>query len=535
MSTIDLNVAPLNRVEGDLDVRVIIEDGVVTDAWTQAMMFRGFETILRGKDIRAGLIMTPRICGICGGSHLYKSAYALDTAMGSHVPYNATLVRNIAQACETLQSIPRYFYALFAVDLANKKYSSSPMYDEACARFAAFTGSSYQPGVVLSQKPVEVYAIFGGQWPHSSFMCPGGIMGAPTLDSVSRSFAILNHWKRTWLEGQWLGCTVERWSQNKTWEDVLAWLDEKEEHANSDCGFFIRYALDIGLDGYGAGHGDFIATGTYFSPTLYDHPTIAGRNDALIARSGVLVDGAYHEFDQANVFEDVAHSFYNGDDHVHPFDGTQNAIDPEKGKAQGKYSFGKAPRYSIGPNGNKPLEAGPLARMMVAGQKATAPHQHEDPLVADIVAKKGVSVFTRQFARMHEAAYLIESVLGWLGQIDLAESFCDTPVDPVSARGYGATEAARGALQDWIVIENGKIANYNVITPSTWNISPRDKDGVRGPMEEAFVGAPVADIHDPVELGHVARSFDSCIVCQVHAYDGKTGREMSQFVINKMV
>ena len=96
MTSMDLHVSPLGRVEGDLDVRVTIEDGVVTSAWTEAAMFRGFEIILRGKDPQAGLIVCPRICGICGGSHLYKSAYALDTAWKTHMPDNATLVRNIA-------------------------------------------------------------------------------------------------------------------------------------------------------------------------------------------------------------------------------------------------------------------------------------------------------------------------------------------------------------------------------------------------------------------------------------------------------
>ena len=185
-TTLDLFVSPLGRVEGDLDVRVTIEDGVVTSAWTEASMFRGFEIILQGKDPQAGLVVTPRICGICGGSHLYKSAYALDTAWRTHVPQNATLVRNICQAAETLQSIPRYFYALFAIDLTNKIYAKSKLYAESVRRFAPYVGTSYQPGVVLSAKPVEVYAIFGGQWPHSSFMVPGGVMCAPTMADVTR-------------------------------------------------------------------------------------------------------------------------------------------------------------------------------------------------------------------------------------------------------------------------------------------------------------------------------------------------------------
>ena len=110
--------------------KVAITDGVVTDAWTEAAMFRGFEIILRGKDPQAGLIMTPRICGICGGSHLYKACYALDTAWATYVPPNATRVRNIAQACETLQSIPRWFYAIMGPDLTAAQYADKPLYEE---------------------------------------------------------------------------------------------------------------------------------------------------------------------------------------------------------------------------------------------------------------------------------------------------------------------------------------------------------------------------------------------------------------------
>jgi hydrogenase large subunit len=138
-------------------------------------------------------------------------------------------------------------------------------------------------------------------------------------------------------------------------------------------------------------------------------------------------------------------------------------------------------------------------------------------------------------ARMHEAPKYFKLVMDWLGKLDLGGSFYTEPVDPVSARGYGATEAARGSLQDWIVIEDSKIANYNVITPSGWNIGPRDADAQHGPIEKALIGTPVFDVHDPVELGHVTRSFDACIVCTVHAYDGKTGKELSSFVINDMI
>ena len=147
MSTIkELNISPVGRVEGDLDVKVYMENGVVTRAHTQAAMFRGFEKIMEGKDPQSGLIVTPRICGICGGSHLYCASSALDTAWKTQLPPNALLLRAIGQATETIQSIPRWFYAIFATDLANKKFANKPLY----------VGKALAEGRARLEDPVEV-------------------------------------------------------------------------------------------------------------------------------------------------------------------------------------------------------------------------------------------------------------------------------------------------------------------------------------------------------------------------------------------
>ncbi|MEM8961738.1 MAG: nickel-dependent hydrogenase large subunit [Acidobacteriota bacterium] len=529
-----MRISPLGRVEGDLDLRITLEDGVVTSAWTEASMFRGFEIILRGKDPQAGLIVTPRICGICGGSHLYKAAYALDTAWRTHMPHNATLVRNIAQACETLQSIPRWFYALFAVDLTNKNYAGLPEYDEVVRRFAPFVGTGYEKGVTLSGKPVEVYAIFGGQWPHSSFMIPGGVMCAPNLADVTRAIAILDYWKREWLEKEWLGCSIERWMENKTWNDVLAWADENDAQRNSDCGLFLRFAQAAGLDKYGQGCGAFLATGTYFDPELYEHPTIDGRNDALINRAGIYDGSEYHDFDHLNVREDTAHSFFKGERYLHPWFGETDPIDPADGHKQNKYSWAKSPRYEVPGRGPLPLEAGPLARQVIAGRSDAADHQDYDPLFLDAINTVGPNVMVRVMARMHEACKYYKLTRGWLDELDLHGRFYTKPDELKEGKGFGATEAARGSLSDWIVISDGKIENYQVVTPTAWNIGPRDRTGTLGPMEQSFVGSEIKDPTDPVEMGHVARSYDSCLVCTVHVYDGKSGRELSRFNIGEL-
>ena len=91
-------------------------------------------------------------------------------------------------------------------------------------------------------------------------------------------------------------------------------------------------------------------------------------------------------------------------------------------------------------------------------------------------------------------------------------------------RGWGATEAIRGALCHWIEVQGGKIKNYQIVAPTTWNVGPRARDGERGPIEQSLIGTPIADPADPVEVGHVCRSYDSCLVCTVHAHDARTGR-----------
>lgn len=204
-------------------------------------------------------------------------------------------------------------------------------------------------------------------------------------------------------------------------------------------------------------------------------------------------------------------------------------IDPEEGRKQGKYTWAKSPRYEVPGKGFVPLEVGPLARQMMAARPDAAAHQDFDPLIKNVIDQLGPSVMTRVLARVHEAPKYYKQCRQWLNELDLHEDFYAKPAEPSSGKGFGSTEAARGALSDWIVIENGKIANYQVITPTAWNIGPRDGNDVVGPMEKCFIGAPVENPDFPVELAQVAHSFDSCLVCTVHAYDGKTGREIAKF------
>ncbi|MBL4762873.1 MAG: nickel-dependent hydrogenase large subunit [Gammaproteobacteria bacterium] len=522
-----LDISPVGRVEGDLDIRVDIEDGVVVNAWTSAELFRGFEIILRDKDPQAGLVVTPRACGICGASHLTCAAWALDTAWGTEVPRNAIIARNLGQLAESMQSVPRHHYGLFMIDMVNKNYKNSPFYEEAVKRWAPFTGTNYEIGIGISGKPVEIYALLGGQWPHSSFMVPGGVMCAPTLTDVTRSWSILEHLRTNWIEPIWLGCSLERYEEIKTYDDFMAWLDEKPEHANSDLGMMWRMGCDTGLDKYGKGLEKFISWGYLPHEEKYNHPTIENRNGAVQMPSGVF-DGAsdiHRVMNQALTREDVTHAWYDEGAPAHPFDRTTTPTDNLEQDFAGKYTWSTAALHAQYGH----LEAGPLARELVYGGTHMEEWQHSDPLVLDMYKNMGgANVLLRHFARMHEVRSIYRQMERCLRELRLNEPFYIKPKEQ-DGKGWGATEAIRGALCHWIEVEGGKIKNYQIVAPTTWNVGPRSAEEERGPIEEALIGTPIADVSDPVEVGHVARSYDSCLVCTVHAHDAKTGKELARF------
>lgn len=500
LTRVKVNVSPLNRVEGDLEVKVILENNQVVQANASATMFRGIEMILRGKSPLDPLVITPRICGICGQAHLRAAVHALESAYKAPVPKNATLIRNICQATENVQSHATWFYALFAIDFVNEKYSNSPFYEEVVKRFAPFSGTSYVQAVKLRKRLLEVNAIFAGQWPHSSFMIPGGITGSPYLTDITKTIAIIKEFQ-SFLEKVVIGCSIERWLQISTLKDLDEWLHEREEHKNSDLGLFIQFALDVGLDKLGAGPGKYLSSGVYEDPDISDHYDLKQRKTWLPA--GYNDGQNTHPFDHLKIKEHIAHSHYKGyEEGKHPWEGVTS---PDYQDNSEKYSFAKSPRYD-----DQVVEVGPLARMVV----------DEDSLISDLLDQFGSSVFLRTVARFQESVRTIPKMYEWLQAIDLQQPFYIKPNEATQAMGVGLTEAARGSLKHWNIIEDGKLANYQVITPTAWNVSPRDSMNQPGAIEQSLLGTSVSKIEDPVELGNVVRSFDACLVCTVHSIQG---------------
>ncbi len=490
---------PLNRVEGDLEIKVEIGDGVVADAWSSGTMFRGFEKILVGRGLLDGLVITPRVCGLCSMCHLTAAAKALDMIAGARIPDDALRIRNVCNMAEHAQSDVRHGFLMFATDFTNPAYGKHSLFEEANRRYRALGGDTVLEVVRYSRTLLELIAILGGQWPHSSFMVPGGVSSIPSVSDTLQCRHLLGRFRR-WYEKRILGCSLERWQEVRSAAGIDAWLEEKPAHRDSELGFYVRFCREAGLDGIGKGHGHYLSFGAFDMPE-HTAAVSLGKGTQFVP-SGFALGTRPGWFDQGKVSEHVHYSWcdsYEGG--RHPMEGSTDPY--ASGREMDKYSWSKAPRYD-----GEPAETGPLAEMIIA----------EIPLFVDLLSKKGPSVYVRELARLVRPALLLPAMEVWLNEIDhRKQKFYEDPGKIVDGEGFGLTEAARGALGHWVKIEDGRIAHYQIITPTAWNASPRDSKGVRGPWEEALIGTRVEDTDNPVEVGHVVRSFDSCMVCCVHA------------------
>lgn len=490
---------PLNRVEGDLELRVEHQDGVVTDAWSRGIMYRGFENMLKGRGARDGLVLTPRVCGICGTAHLLSAAKALDMICGVPLPANAHLVRNLTLMAEHVQSDLRHGILMFMQDFLNPAYAALPLYAEALQRYEAFKGRSVVETIRMTKKILEIVAILGGQWPNSSFMVPGGVASFPTFNDIVSCKYLINLFT-TWYEEQILGCPLKRWQEVENEGDLQVWMNEKESHRNGDLGFYIRFAHLIRLDSLGKGHGNFLSFGQLDLPTGTE---IQGRasNSQLFA-PGFICKGVRFAFDQASISEHVAYShFQDYPGGLHPSEGlTVPYVSPYEVI---KYSFCKAPRYT-----DQPAETGPLAQMLT----------NAHPLFVDLVGRAGPNAYIRELARLVRPAELLPVMKTWVDEINPNAPYYTSVREIPDGSGYGLTDASRGALGHWLEVKDQLIERYQIVTPTAWNGSPRDHNGLRGPWEEALIGTPIPDPANPVEIGHVIRSFDACQVCSVHTF-----------------
>lgn len=152
------------------------------------------------------------------------------------------------------------------------------------------------------------------------------------------------------------------------------------------------------------------------------------------------------------------------------------------------------------------------------------------------------STVGRTAARAIETWMIADVMVEWIDQLasNAAKGNLDTwtkfDYDKLTKgkelKGYGLSEAPRGALGHWVRIVDGKVANYQAVVPSTWNAGPRDYKGRMGAYESSLVSnITLSNPDQPLEILRTVHSFDPCIACAVHVIDTK-GREIAQYKID---
>ncbi|MBE7421161.1 MAG: Periplasmic [NiFe] hydrogenase large subunit [Rhodocyclaceae bacterium] len=470
-------VGPFNRVEGDLEVTLEVKDGAVAEAWAGSPLYRGFEQILRGKHPMDALMFAPRICGICSVSQSMAAASALADAMGLQPAPNGRITRNLAHAVENVADHFTHFYLFFMPDFARAEYAGRPWHEAAAARFRAVRGAAAAEIMPARTAFLSAMATLAGKWPHSLALQPGGVARALEASEKIRLFALLRDFRRH-VETVLFGDELEAVAALDSAAALARWAGEKPR---GDLGAFLAIADDLALEKLGRGVGRFMSYGNY------------PQEKSQFLRDGVW-DGQLHALDAQAIAEDISHAWLEGETR-HP---AQGVTRPQDEKAAG-YTWCKAPRLA-----GLPMETGALARQVVNGH----------PLARDLVQHGGGNVKSRVVARLLEIAVILSEMERWVQQLVPGEPFCAQGELPHEGAGAGMVEAARGSLGHWLTVENGRIANYQIVSPTTWNFSPRDSDGTPGPLEQALVGTPAGEGN--VAVQHVVRSFDPCMVCTVH-------------------
>ncbi|MBP6637081.1 MAG: nickel-dependent hydrogenase large subunit [Sulfuritalea sp.] len=476
-------VGPFNRVEGDLEVTLDIDAGQVVAAYVNSPLYRGFEQILQGKQPADALVLVPRICGICSVAQSAAAALALADAAGIAPPANGRHAANLTLAAENLADHLTHFYLFFLPDFAREEYRSRRWYHGAVERFRATVGSAPNEVLPARARFMQAMGLLAGKWPHTLAVQPGGSTRPLQSSEIFRLHRILREF-RAFLEKTTFGGPLEDFATLASRARLDAWRGQARD---GDLRRFLDIADDLDLWRLGRGADRFMSFGCY------------ALEEGRLFPPGVWHEGRLHALDVDGITEDTAHSWYAAIGRPqHPADGGTLPV----AEKDGAYSWCKSPRL-----GGQVVETGALARQAVAGH----------PLVRDLIAAGGGSVAARVVARLLEIALVLPRMETWLNQIVPGEPWCIPSQPADETAGVGLIEAARGSLGHWLTVRRGRIHNYQIIAPTTWNFSPRDAAGQPGALEQALAGLPVGgDDPLPAAIHHVVRSFDPCMVCTVH-------------------
>jgi hydrogenase large subunit len=552
-----ITVDPITRIEGHLRIDCEVDNGQVVNAWSSGQMWRGIEIILQGRDPRDAPTFTQRFCGVCTTVHALASCRAVENALKLEIPLNAQYIRNLILAAHALHDHIVHFYILSAPDwvdipaalkadpqktaalaatLSNWPMNNAQEFKAVQDKLKTFVGSGqlgiftngywghpamklppevnlmavahYLQALEYQRKANMIVSILGSKTPHVANLVVGGVSSPINMDTSS-------------------ALNMERLYYIKSLIDEVGGF-VKNVYVPDVCAVGALYA---DWTKYGAGVTNYLSVPDMPMDTK---GTVFNLPGGYIAKADMTtfkpITDFNSDFFRFGVKESIKHSWYDGDWARHPYD--EDTV-PKYTDFQdkGKYSWVKSPSFN-----DQPAQVGPLANvlcMYVAGHGPTK--QYVDLALATVSKVAGAKVgpealhstIGRHAARAVRCAVLYDELnTQWQALMNnIAKGDTKTwqkfsfPAGEI--RGFGFHEAPRGTLSHWVVIKDGKIANYQAVVPSTWNAGPRNQHDALGPYEASLVGNPVADPDRPLEVLRTVHSFDPCLACAIHLVDAR--------------
>ncbi len=552
-----ITVDPITRIEGHLRIDCKIDGGKVTKAWSSGQMWRGIETILQGRDPRDAWLYTQRICGVCTTVHAIASVRAVENALDMEIPKNAQYIRNMVIAAHGLHDHMVHFYHLSALDWVDIVSALSA--DVKKASKLAESLSPWPNNGVKELKAVQdklkgyvstgQLGIFqNGYWGHPAMKLPPEInlvaaahyLQAFEYQRYANQIVTILGSKTPHIQNLAVGGVanpINPDNQSALNFERLYYIKSLMDKVES----FIKDVYMIDVAAVAANYPDWFSYGAGVTNYLSvpDFPedekgTVFGTPGGYIPGGDVGKFTAITSFQddlfRKSVQESIKHSWYDGDWTRHPYEEDTKPKFTDF-QADGKYSWVKAPSFK-----GKPAQVGPLANvlgMFAAGHPETK--KYATIMLEKVSALAGIkagvqhlhSTLGRHAARSIRCAVLYEVLkknydllINNIASGDTA-TFNQPTFPSGEQRGFGFHEAPRGTLSHWVVINNGKIKNYQCVVPSTWNAGPRNQDDAPGPYEASLVGNPIADDKQPLEVLRTIHSFDPCLACAIHLHDNK--------------
>ncbi|EAI5647641.1 nickel-dependent hydrogenase large subunit [Campylobacter fetus] len=569
MSEQRIVVDPITRIEGHLRIEVVVDDNsVVKEAYSGSTLWRGIETIVKGRDPRDAGFMTQRICGVCTFSHYRAGIEAVENALGIVPPLNAKLTRTLMNAALFLHDHPVHFYQLHALDYVDVVSALSADPKKASEEAFKYSEYPYACGadqLKLVQDKVKKFVEKGNlgpfanaYWGHSTYK----FTPEQNLIALSHYLECLRL-QRTIAQAMAVFGAKQPHPQSLTVGGVTCIMDLQDPARLGEYMVKFQEMADFINRAY---YADLVMAAKAYArePSVLNDvgtPNLITYTDFQLGANEYLFEGGYilngdvskvYEVDENKITEEATRSWYKNDAPLHPYDGqtepnytgfkdaqTMNAKgemeDTKVFDIAGKYSWIKAPRYD-----SVPMQVGPIANIVINYAKG---NKNVVPVVDKFLKDTGLplsavfSTLGRTACRMIEATIVANNALkafnNLIENLKVDQSTCAKYVidNNKEYKGRFIGNVPRGMLSHWCRIKNGVIENWQAVVPSTWNASPKDSKGQMASYEACLVGLKIADLKQPLEIIRKIHSYDPCIACAVHVMDTK-GNKLSEYKVN---